>query len=146
MQALPSLAHALNTPKILSLLILAAPVALAPAQAQAPQGREFNDGTPILQARAAALNLRDEVTLEAWVQPSASMPPGGGRILDKSVAGTSEGYLLDTFPNNSLRLITKAGPLTFDARLPADRWTYVAGVYRAQAAWIAAAQKPRQVP
>ncbi len=103
----------------------------ARAQATQPptQGLAFNDSTPILQARGAALNLRDEVTLEAWVQPSAAMPPGGGRILDKSVAGTSEGYLLDTFPNNSLRMITKAAQLNFDAKLPTGRWTYVAGVY-----------------
>lgn len=116
--------------KIPALLILSASLATAtPVQAQ--QGMAFDERAPILQARGAALNVRDEVTLEAWVQPSASMPPGGGRILDKSVAGTSEGYMLDTFPNNSLRLITRAGPLSFDARLPSDRWSHVAGVYSA---------------
>lgn len=113
-------------------LAFAAPAFLLPlAPARAQEGRAFDNRTPILQARARALNLRDEVTLEAWVQPSAQMPSGGGRILDKSVAGTSEGYGLDTFPNNSLRLITKAGQLLFDAKLPSDRWSHVAGVYSA---------------
>ncbi len=118
--------------KAAPLLALAAllPLQAHAARAQAASdGLAFGDATPILQARSPALDLRDEVTLEAWVEPSAAMPPGGGRILDKSVAGTSEGYLLDTFPNNSLRMITKAAQLDFDARLPLDRWSYVAGTY-----------------
>ena len=31
--------------------------------------------------------------------------------------------LLDTFPGNSLRLVTVQGTCTYDAQLPADCWT-----------------------
>ncbi len=41
--------------------------------------------------------------------------------------GTSNGYLLDTHPGNSLRLIVARGTLGFAAQLPAHRWTHVAG-------------------
>ena len=90
----------------------------------------FDSNTPIQQiAPQPVLDVRDEITLEARIQPNDQMPPGGGRILDKSVAGTDEGYLLDTYPNRSLRFITKNGALTYDAKLPTDRFTHVAAVY-----------------
>ena len=77
-----------------------------------------------------ALDLTDEVTLEAWVKAD-KMGGGGGRILDKSVPGTSDSYMLDTFPGNSLRFLTAQGACTYDAKLPADRWTHVVGLYSA---------------
>jgi alpha-L-fucosidase 2 len=75
-----------------------------------------------------ALDLTDEVTLEAWVQADP-MPRAGGRILDKSSPGSSEAFMLDTYPANSLRLTTAKGHVTFDAKLPADRWSHIVGVY-----------------
>ncbi len=77
-----------------------------------------------------ALDLTQQVTLEAWVQADR-MSQGGGRILDKSVPGTQEGYMLDTFPGNSLRFLNAKGMCTYAANLPADRWTHVVGVYSA---------------
>jgi len=74
------------------------------------------------------LNLTDTVTLEAWIKPQ-KQNGGGGRIIDKSEAGTSIGYLLDTHPGNSLRMITQHGTLTFDAKLPVGEWVHVAGVF-----------------
>ena len=50
------------------------------------------------------------LTLEAWIKPEA-LPPGGGRIVDKITPGGSDGFLLDTWPSNSLRFITTAGVL-----------------------------------
>lgn len=77
-----------------------------------------------------ALDLTDEVTLEAWIR-AEPMGKGGGRILDKSEPGSQFGYMLDTFPGNSLRFLNAKGMCRFDARLAADRWTHVAGVYSA---------------
>ena len=71
------------------------------------------------------LNLTKALTLEAWVCPAA-LPGGGGRIIDKSEAGTSNGFLLDTHPGNSLRLIVEVGVSHFDAKLPPERWVHVA--------------------
>src|ERR1019366_1950328 len=73
----------------------------------------------------AALNCPDGVTLAAWIRPVAS-PAGGMRIIDKSPVGAASAYLLDTYPNNSLRLITRDPHLIFDAKLPLNKWTHVA--------------------
>ncbi|MBN1417255.1 MAG: hypothetical protein JXP34_00675, partial [Planctomycetes bacterium] len=74
------------------------------------------------------LNLTKAYTLAAWVRPEA-LPQGGGRIIDKAPVGTSDGFLLDTHPGNSLRLITERGTLHFDAKLPVGRWSHVAGTF-----------------
>ncbi len=81
-------------------------------------------------AHKPALNLAQGCMLEAWICPG-KQAEGGGRIIDKSKATTSNGYLLDTFPGNSLRFICQAGTLSHDARLPVGRWSHVVGAYDA---------------
>ena len=108
---------------------------LAPAvsvwHATVDQGLALTETSPVYEVRRQpALDLTDEVTLEAWIKPHP-MPTRGGRILDKSVPGTNDGYMLDTWPGNSLRLVTANGHCRHDAKLPGDRWTHVAGVYSA---------------
>ena len=108
---------------------------LAPAvsawQAAAGEGLALTETSPVYEVRRQpALNLTDEVTLEAWIKPDR-MPKRGGRILDKSVPGTNDGYMLDTWPGNSLRLVTANGHCRHDAKLTGDRWIHVAGVYSA---------------
>ncbi len=89
------------------------------------------DGDAYLQTpNAPALDLSDAVTIEGWIKPD-KLPPGGARIVDKTHAGDDDGYLLDTYPGNSLRMIVAGGALTYDAKLPTDRFTHVAGVYDA---------------
>ena len=79
----------------------------------------------------AALNCPDGVTLAAWIRP-ASSPAGGMRIIDKTPVGAASAYLLDTYPNNSLRLITRDPHLIFDAKLPVNKWTHVAATVNGQ--------------
>ncbi len=95
--------------------------------ADAPMGRAIClSGSGYLEvAPNPALDLTQAGTLEAWICP-AELPPGGGRILDKSEVGTSNGYLLDTYPGNSLRLITQAGTLNYAAKLVPGQWVHVA--------------------
>ena len=109
------------------------PVALllAAAMAAPEDGWRLDSSAPLYQATGGqALDLTDEVTLEAWVKADRMAQPGG-RILDKSAPGTSEGFMLDTFPGNSLRLLNRKGQCRFDAKLPGDRWSHVCGVYSA---------------
>jgi hypothetical protein len=73
-------------------------------------------------------NPNKAVTVEAWLTPDA-MPQEGGRILDRSVPNTSDGFLLDTFPGNSLRMITSNGEVNAPGVLAAGRTAHVAGVY-----------------
>jgi hypothetical protein len=83
------------------------------------------DGGYLEVAKDPTLDLREAVTLEAWICPR-ELPPAGARIIDKSEVGSSNGYLLDTYPGNSLRLICQAGTLSYDAKLALGRWTHVA--------------------
>jgi alpha-L-fucosidase len=108
-----------------------APAVHAAQPSPADHGLTLSSDSPIYQVKPqATLDLTDEVTLEAWVQAD-KMKREGGRILDKSIPNTLDGYSLDTFPGNSLRFSTQGGVVSYDAQLPADQWTHVVGVYSA---------------
>jgi hypothetical protein len=94
---------------------------------ETPAGKALRlDGRGYLEvAPDSALDLTEACTLEAWIRPE-QLPQGGGRIIDKSQVGTSNGYLLDTFPGNSLRLISQVGTLSHAARLVPGQWVHVA--------------------
>lgn len=79
------------------------------------------------------LDLAGGCTLSAWICPGQHAP-GGGRIIDKSEVGTSNGYLLDTYPGNSLRLITERTVLSYDAKLQPELWVHVAATADAEGA------------
>ena len=74
------------------------------------------------------LNLTEGFTLEAWIAP-ARLPGGGGRLIDKSKAATANGYLMDTYPGNSLRSIVQAGTLQHDAKMAPGEWVHVATTF-----------------
>ena len=105
---------------------------LAALHAQTLPAARFDGKGWIEAADAGALNLTEAVTLAAWVRPG-ELSQAGARIIDKSQAGTSNGYLLDTFPGNSLRMITEPNTLLHPAELPAGKWTHVAAVFGASA-------------
>jgi hypothetical protein len=95
----------------------------------AAEGFLFTSRSQIYEApKTKELNITDEITLEAFIKP-ALLPRAGGRIIDKLIPGTDTGYLLDTYPGNSLRLITSKGQCGFDAKLPTNEWTHVVAVY-----------------
>jgi len=76
---------------------------------------------------SAPWDFRHGFTLEAWLRPE-KLPDGGARIVDKITPGSSDGFLFDTYPGNSLRLICGESQLNVKDALPADRWTHVAAV------------------
>jgi hypothetical protein len=78
-----------------------------------------------------SLNCLDGLTLAAWIKPSQFLP-GGMRIIDKSPVGEASGYLLDTYPGNSLRLITRDPHLIYKANLPTNQWSHVAATVDGQ--------------
>ncbi len=93
----------------------------------APTGKAIRlTGAGYLEiAHGPAVDLSRACTLEAWICPK-TLPPGGSRIIDKTEVGTSTGYLIDTYPGNSLRLICERGTISYDARLVPGRWAHVA--------------------
>ncbi len=96
-------------------------------------GKVFHfDGNGYLEIPAkAAVNGEKGLTLAAWIRP-AEFPAVGMRIIDKSPVGGVQGYLLDTYPKNSLRLITHEPHLIFAAKLPLNQWTHVAATVDGQ--------------
>ena len=76
-------------------------------------------------APSGGLDLTNGLTIECWIAPD-SLSAQGGRIIDKGVAGTGLGYVLDTFPGNSLRSITSKGTLKYSANLAPGTWVHVA--------------------
>jgi hypothetical protein len=71
------------------------------------------------------LSVEKSLTVDAWIAPEA-MGETGGRIVDKVTAGKHDGFLFDTHPGNSLRLITPLGEISFEANLPEAEWVHVA--------------------
>ena len=69
------------------------------------------------------------ITLSAHIKPDANLGPA--RIFDKMTAGGSDGFIVDTHPGDSLRLIV--GNLTVHARgiLKRGEWQHVTATYDA---------------
>lgn len=65
-----------------------------------------------------------QLTVEGWINPSAQNP--GSRIVDKSTPGQDNGFLFDTHPGNSLRLIIGGTTYSVPDCLKAGQWNHVA--------------------
>ncbi|MCP5517785.1 MAG: hypothetical protein H7A45_11090 [Verrucomicrobiales bacterium] len=78
-------------------------------------------------AGSAGWRFTRGLTIEAWVRPDP-LPGGGARLVDKITPGGSDGFLLDTFPGNSLRLICGDRILQQADAVPARKWTHIAAV------------------
>ena len=65
------------------------------------------------------------LTIEAWIKPEARRGREM-RIVDKITAGGHNGFLFDTHPNLSLRLISGAGQLSARQALRSGQWQHVA--------------------
>jgi hypothetical protein len=75
------------------------------------------------------VKLKSGFTLEAVIQPKTLTP---GRIFDRLTAGGGDGFLFDTHPGDTLRLIV--GPTTLSAKsrlLEASKTYHVAATYDA---------------
>jgi alpha-L-fucosidase 2 len=84
---------------------------------------EFSGRGFVEIADAESLNLTDAMTLALWVCP---MRKGSMRLLDKCPAGGADGYMLDTYPDNNLRLVTRIGGCNVKKSLPVNEWSHVA--------------------
>jgi Domain of unknown function (DUF5703)/Concanavalin A-like lectin/glucanases superfamily len=75
--------------------------------------------------------LTNSFTLEAWIRPDAKA--GSARIFDKLTAGKGDGFLFDTHPGRSLRLIAGQSTMAINDALQPGAWNHVAVVYDAEA-------------
>ncbi len=87
------------------------------------------DGTP-REIAGDRLDFKRGLTLEAWINTDETRD---GRIFDKLTAGGSDGFLLDTYPKDTLRLILGARLLQAPpGLLAADAWQHVAATVDAE--------------
>lgn len=117
-----------STLRVLRLWPVVIALLTCPSLRAADEGYRLDATSPVFSTTGSQLDLTDAVTLEAWVKADP-MNKAGGRILDKSAPGTQKGFMLDTFPGNSLRLLNVAGMCHHNAKLDNRHWTHVAGVY-----------------
>ena len=75
--------------------------------------------------KARPEDFQGEVSFEIWIQPEDHE---AGRILDKLTPGMDDGFLLDTFPDLSLRLIVGGPSLHRQGVLKPNLWQHVAVV------------------
>jgi hypothetical protein len=96
----------------------------------APGGKAVRlTGTGFLEvAHHEKLDLRRAVTLVARIRPAAG-GAADGRVLDKTEVGTANGYLLDTYPKGSLRMITEPKTLIRKSCLTVNKWQHVAATF-----------------
>lgn len=66
------------------------------------------------------------LTMEAWLKPDALPPQHGMRIVDKITPGGSDGFLFDTHPGASLRVIVGSQAFHRPGVLKAGQWQHVA--------------------
>lgn len=87
------------------------------------------DGGGFLEAEPSSeFDLTDAITIEAWVLPK-ELRPGGMRIVDKTTVGTSEAYMIDTYPGLSLRFVSEPSHVTAKDILKLGEWQHVAATF-----------------
>lgn len=65
-----------------------------------------------------------EITIEAWIKSADTSMPA--RIFNKTMPGSEEGLLLDTFPGNGLRLLVGDKRFMIPDCLKSGEWSHVA--------------------
>ncbi|NOX55154.1 MAG: LamG domain-containing protein, partial [Planctomycetes bacterium] len=80
-------------------------------------------------------SFSDGLTIEVWVRPE-KLTRGGGRLVDKLTPGGSDGFLLDTYPGNSVRLIVGRHTIGRRKALPPGRWSHVVAVVDNRTGWM----------
>jgi hypothetical protein len=95
-----------------------------------PPGKDglLHSGTAVGPVdKSQAWDLKAGLTIEAWIKPD-KLGTSGARIVDKITPGGSDGFLLDTYPGNSLRFICGHTQINAKDATPAGQWTHVAAV------------------
>jgi len=77
------------------------------------------------QLKIEPADLAKPFTFEAWIRPGENE---SGRVLDKITIGEADGFLLDTWPKLSLRLIVGDRERDLDGALKPGVWQHVAVV------------------
>ena len=71
--------------------------------------------------------FRNGFTFEGWIMPEKTA--GAARIIDKVTAGIDDGFLFDTYPGKSLRLLVGNENIIAKDCLPESKWSHIAATY-----------------
>ena len=82
----------------------------------------FAVGAAMSRSATAAANFNGPVSFEAWILPAEGE---SGRILDKLTPGVDDGFLLDAWPQQSLRVIVGPQKCQFPHVLKPGVWQHV---------------------
>jgi hypothetical protein len=127
---LASLERSSGMPDVPSSQLAFAPPRAAPGVS--PQTAEFRlPGADLTGPAALSDVLARGFTLSAWIkpEPGADGRLAPARIFDKMTAGGSDGFIFDTHPGTSLRLICGQDTLSVDGVIVPDEWQHVAASY-----------------
>lgn len=83
------------------------------------------DGPTVLK-ELAGRSFSKGLSVEAWIKPDALRENQGMRIVDKITPGGADGFLFDTHPGASLRVIAGQGTLHKKGVLSPGKWQHVA--------------------
>ncbi|MCA1597031.1 MAG: LamG domain-containing protein, partial [Chloroflexi bacterium] len=84
------------------------------------QGLQLAGQGTLRQVPATKLDFKQGFTVEAWIHPDTLQP---GRIFDRLTAGENDGFLFDTHPGNTLRLIVGSAEISAPpGSLKAGQW------------------------
>jgi len=98
---------------------------------------DFNNTDDIVViTNSASLEGFTELTLSAWVYPTAPGPGFSGRVISKSDGGSGDDYTLrySNSGNNhaaNFRITTTGGSVTLhaDTQIPQNTWSHIAGTW-----------------
>ncbi|MEW6668074.1 MAG: LamG-like jellyroll fold domain-containing protein [Thermodesulfobacteriota bacterium] len=85
----------------------------------------FDGNDYISIADSASVDLTSSFTLSLWINQSIENV-GGSRLIDKITSGTGDGYLLDTYPGQYLRLIVDGDIYYYYAGYTLNNWHQMA--------------------
>ncbi|MGC8885953.1 MAG: DUF5703 domain-containing protein [Verrucomicrobiia bacterium] len=71
--------------------------------------------------------FKNGFTLEGWIMPEKGL--GAARIFDKVTAGVDDGFLFDTYPAKSLRLLVGNEKIIAKDCLIESEWNHIAATY-----------------
>ncbi len=84
--------------------------------------------SPAVLSDLADRTFEEGLTVEAWIKLNDQQADRGGRIVDKITVGGADGFLLDTWPGSSLRVIAGSRTLNRKDVLTSGQWQHVAAV------------------
>ena len=84
---------------------------------------EFSGGYLVVED-SESLDFGKGFTVDAWVRPEANIATC--RFVDKITPGSADGFLLDIYPANTIRVIVGSEVMSHETDLDSEKWIHLA--------------------